>query len=68
MKTQDIRCNQCGKKLAEGLFVRLSIKCPRCRATNDLSTQSASECPQPKGAHHDATHNKHHRPLPHPAR
>ncbi len=30
----DIRCRVCTKKLAEGVFVRLSIKCQRCKTLN----------------------------------
>ena len=29
---EEIRCNYCKKKLAEGIYQRLSIKCPRCKA------------------------------------
>ncbi|MFV0600238.1 MAG: Com family DNA-binding transcriptional regulator [Brachymonas sp.] len=68
MKTQDIRCSQCGRKLAEGLFVRLSIKCPRCLAINEFTTESASECPSnQKGTRHDAS-NHQNRPVYRPAR
>ncbi|MFV0602012.1 MAG: Com family DNA-binding transcriptional regulator [Brachymonas sp.] len=63
-KTQDIRCIQCSRKLAEGLFVRLSIKCPRCRAVNDFSTERASErLSTPKGSRHDANSSEN-RPVP----
>lgn len=37
---QEIRCGHCSKKLAEGVFTRLSIKCPRCRVMNQLRTES----------------------------
>ncbi|MDH0050289.1 Com family DNA-binding transcriptional regulator [Comamonas terrigena] len=37
----EIRCGQCRRKLAEGVFTRLAIKCPRCGAFNQLSAQSA---------------------------
>ncbi|WP_431732417.1 Com family DNA-binding transcriptional regulator [Chromobacterium vaccinii] len=30
----EVRCNCCNKKLAEGEFMKLNIKCPRCRAMN----------------------------------
>ncbi|WP_312566253.1 Com family DNA-binding transcriptional regulator [Comamonas sp.] len=42
----EIRCGNCRRKLAEGEYIRLTIKCPRCGAFNQLSAQSA-----PK-AHH----------------
>ena len=37
---QDIRCGQCRKKLGTGEYSRLSIKCPRCGAMNELSAMS----------------------------
>lgn len=30
----EIRCPRCGKKLAEGIAVKLIIKCPRCKRTH----------------------------------
>ncbi|MBN9365995.1 MAG: Com family DNA-binding transcriptional regulator [Comamonadaceae bacterium] len=27
---EEIRCGACGRKLGEGIFARLAIKCPRC--------------------------------------
>ncbi|MGV3581925.1 MAG: Com family DNA-binding transcriptional regulator [Methylophilus sp.] len=33
-KTADLRCIKCSKKLAEGVAVKLSIKCPRCGVIN----------------------------------
>ncbi|MBI3714214.1 MAG: Com family DNA-binding transcriptional regulator [Burkholderiales bacterium] len=38
---QEIRCGNCRKKLAEGIFTRLNMKCPRCRVMNQLSAESA---------------------------
>ncbi|MFS4552603.1 Com family DNA-binding transcriptional regulator [Comamonas resistens] len=37
----EIRCGSCRKKLAEGEYIRLAIKCPRCGAFNQLSAESA---------------------------
>ena len=37
----EIRCGNCRRKLAEGEYIRLAIKCPRCGAFNQLSAQSA---------------------------
>jgi phage FluMu protein Com len=52
---RDIRCGKCRKKLAEGLFSTLNIKCPRCGAFNQMSaTRAQSErhgTPFPKGSH-----------------
>ncbi|MBK0413631.1 Com family DNA-binding transcriptional regulator [Chromobacterium haemolyticum] len=31
---EEIRCGCCHKKLAEGWYVELRIKCPRCSAMN----------------------------------
>ncbi|WP_239222881.1 Com family DNA-binding transcriptional regulator [Comamonas aquatica] len=39
---QEIRCGNCRRKLAEGEYIRLAIKCPRCGAFNQLSAQSAT--------------------------
>ncbi|WP_413460235.1 Com family DNA-binding transcriptional regulator [Herbaspirillum huttiense] len=39
---EEIRCEQCNKKLAEALYVRLIIKCPRCRTLNQLSAKGAA--------------------------
>ncbi|WP_331428941.1 Com family DNA-binding transcriptional regulator [Delftia sp. ZNC0008] len=38
---EEIRCGSCRRKLAEGEYTRLSIKCPRCGAFNQLSASSA---------------------------
>ena len=42
----EIRCGSCRRKLAEGEYIRLAIKCPRCGAFNQLSAQSAPKEPQ----------------------
>ncbi|MFZ6875373.1 Com family DNA-binding transcriptional regulator [Undibacterium sp. Di27W] len=33
---QDIRCGTCSRKLGEGEFVTLTIKCTRCKTMNHL--------------------------------
>lgn len=35
-KQHDIRCTHCNKKLAEGVAINLSIKCPRCGKINQV--------------------------------
>jgi phage FluMu protein Com len=35
----EIRCAACSRKLGEGEFTRLVIKCPRCRAVNALRAE-----------------------------
>ncbi|MFJ2986602.1 Com family DNA-binding transcriptional regulator [Collimonas sp. NPDC087041] len=35
---QEIRCGNCSKKLGEGEYITLAIKCPRCRTVNHLRT------------------------------
>ena len=40
MFNKEIRCGQCCKKLAEGIYSQLSIKCPRCKAFNHLKAES----------------------------
>ncbi|MDR3300882.1 MAG: Com family DNA-binding transcriptional regulator [Candidatus Accumulibacter sp.] len=37
---ETIRCGQCGRKLAEADYVRISIKCPRCGTINQVMTPS----------------------------
>lgn len=45
---QEIRCGACRRKLGEGVFSRLAIKCPRCGALNQFqSAPSASLERQP---------------------
>lgn len=36
----DIRCGVCRRKLGEGHYVHLAIKCPRCRAINHFAAPS----------------------------
>ncbi|KAA9180595.1 Com family DNA-binding transcriptional regulator [Delftia sp. BR1] len=45
---EEIRCGSCRRKLGEGVFSRLVIKCPRCGAFNQLSASSAPSAP-PRG-------------------
>lgn len=37
---EEIRCGACRKKLGEGIFAQLIIKCPRCGALNHLRAKS----------------------------
>ncbi|WP_198001697.1 Com family DNA-binding transcriptional regulator [Chromobacterium haemolyticum] len=30
----ELRCKNCSRKLAEGIYTYLSIKCPRCKKIN----------------------------------
>ncbi|WP_099737245.1 Com family DNA-binding transcriptional regulator [Comamonas sp. 26] len=57
----EIRCGSCRKKLGEGVFQRLNIKCPRCGAFNQLSAQSAT--PEPQRGPTAETYDKPNRPL-----
>ncbi|WP_426713418.1 Com family DNA-binding transcriptional regulator [Chromobacterium violaceum] len=55
MFNTDIRCGQCGRKLAAGRYIELIIKCPRCRTLNHLKAESLqSERPgaSNKESHH----------------
>lgn len=36
-RNKEIRCGECGRLLAKGEAVRLSIKCPRCGALNHIT-------------------------------
>lgn len=40
---QDIRCGHCCKKLGEGTYAQLKIKCPRCGALNHLRAMSTEQ-------------------------
>ncbi|UJX43184.1 Com family DNA-binding transcriptional regulator [Desulfovibrio sp. JY] len=43
---REIRCGNCGKLLAKGEAVNLSIKCPRCGTMNLLRATSPGQEPQ----------------------
>ncbi|MBH2716633.1 Com family DNA-binding transcriptional regulator [Serratia marcescens] len=49
---REIRCARCSKLLARAAFSHLQIKCPRCKAFNDMKAESLSssttECPAGK--------------------
>jgi phage FluMu protein Com len=42
MKMQDIRCGTCSRKLGEGEYIALTIKCPRCKTMNNLRATSSA--------------------------
>ncbi|MBX9935344.1 MAG: Com family DNA-binding transcriptional regulator [Burkholderiaceae bacterium] len=46
----EIRCGNCQRKLGEGVYTHLAIKCPRCKALNQLCAQSAP--PERQSASH----------------
>ena len=52
---EEIRCGVCSRKLGEGVFTRLVIKCPRCGAINTLRAESPPSArqgaPDLKGPH-----------------
>ncbi|WP_338797886.1 Com family DNA-binding transcriptional regulator [Acidovorax sp. DW039] len=55
----EIRCGACARKLGEGEYTRLVIKCPRCGAINTLRAESPPSARQgapdlkgPHGSHH----------------
>lgn len=57
-----IRCGACGRKLAEGQYLRLSIKCPRCGTINHLrATRPTPERPRASSPKRTLNEN-----LPHP--
>ncbi|MDO8776187.1 MAG: Com family DNA-binding transcriptional regulator [Burkholderiaceae bacterium] len=61
-KLEEIRCGDCRRKLAEGLYTRLEIKCPRCGTHNVLRAGAAdhsSQSPTPErpGASHVGSNN-----------
>lgn len=50
---EEIRCGACSRKLGEGIFTALTIKCPRCGAFNTLRAESPPparrRAPDPQG-------------------
>ncbi|MBX9833631.1 MAG: Com family DNA-binding transcriptional regulator [Burkholderiaceae bacterium] len=38
----EIRCGSCRRKLGEGVYVALSIKCPRCGVLNQFQSASSA--------------------------
>ncbi|WPN60436.1 Com family DNA-binding transcriptional regulator [Pseudomonas sp. P9_31] len=52
---QEIRCGQCGRKLAAVRgFLELQIKCPRCRTLNHLKAESPLTSPSSATSHQEA--------------
>ncbi|MES2401886.1 MAG: Com family DNA-binding transcriptional regulator [Pseudomonadota bacterium] len=45
-KLELIRCGSCQRKLGEGCYTRLEIKCPRCKALNVLRASAADRSSQ----------------------
>ncbi|WP_092401566.1 Com family DNA-binding transcriptional regulator [Collimonas sp. OK412] len=60
---QEIRCGNCSKKLGEGEYIALAIKCPRCSTLNHLrATRPAPVCHRasdPVGSHVCQTQTNH---------
>ncbi|AFU47357.1 hypothetical protein C380_18315 [Acidovorax sp. KKS102] len=57
---EEIRCGACRRKLGEGIFTALTIKCPRCGGMNHLRAMSpppARQGASTDGIHHDDTHH-----------
>ncbi len=42
----EIRCGACRRKLGEGEYVRLAIKCPRCGALNTFQSAPSASNPE----------------------
>ncbi|ART47568.1 MULTISPECIES: Com family DNA-binding transcriptional regulator [Acidovorax] len=65
---EEIRCGACRRKLGEGEYTRLVIKCPRCGAINSLRAESS--IPERHGAsnttgpHHGSHHSLDRRQTP----
>ncbi|WP_366143628.1 Com family DNA-binding transcriptional regulator [Zoogloea sp.] len=41
---ETIRCGKCNRKLGEGEYTRLNIKCPRCGTLNQLKAIEPPKC------------------------
>lgn len=52
----EIRCGACSRKLGEGRFEVLSIKCSRCGTVNHLRAQSATPARHRAPQQNEATH------------
>ncbi|QEW06358.1 Com family DNA-binding transcriptional regulator [Nitrincola iocasae] len=48
-----IRCNNCNKLLAKGIFQKIEIKCPRCKRLIQYERATSSI---PQGAKNEQTH------------
>jgi phage FluMu protein Com len=46
MQNEDIRCGACSRKLAEGQYPHISIKCPRCGTVNHLRAMRPEPAPR----------------------
>ncbi|WP_331456528.1 Com family DNA-binding transcriptional regulator [Burkholderia sp. MSHR3999] len=57
---QEIRCGGCNRKLGAGEYVRLTIKCPRCRAMNFLRAASPLPAGQRASDTRESPHATHH--------
>ncbi|WP_091571231.1 Com family DNA-binding transcriptional regulator [Oryzisolibacter propanilivorax] len=59
---EEIRCGNCRRKLGEGVYLALSIKCPRCGALNQLRAQGPSparrRASEPQGTLSGKPHNQ----------
>ncbi|UCV00713.1 Com family DNA-binding transcriptional regulator [Acidovorax radicis] len=42
----EIRCGSCRRKLGEGIFAQLSIKCPRCGTLNQFQSAPSAYSPE----------------------
>lgn len=54
----EIRCGACSRKLGEGRFEVLSIKCTRCKTVNLLRAESATPARHRAPQDHEAKHGK----------
>lgn len=53
----DIRCGACSKKLGDGIYQTLQIKCPRCKTMNFL--RAASLTPEHPECHCKSSTHEH---------
>ncbi|UCU94032.1 Com family DNA-binding transcriptional regulator [Hydrogenophaga taeniospiralis] len=62
----EIRCGSCRRKLGEGTYTVLTIKCPRCGGMNHLRAESPQPaCHRaPDQQHNDGTQTDPPRPRP----
>ena len=44
LEEPEIRCATCNRLLARGRVLRLTIKCPRCKALNRVDSKDLKDC------------------------
>ncbi|WP_081908820.1 Com family DNA-binding transcriptional regulator [Ferriphaselus sp. R-1] len=59
---ETVRCGACNRKLAEAVFTRLAIKCPRCGTLNQMMATSHRPARHGASTQEETHHAGHTRP------